>query len=85
MNKLDEMIELQEKFRELYCNGLTAVHDDGLHVTEGFFRNNFDDFENIKKDDNKYPYKLETKYKDKKFYCLVRRTNKDENIEKESS
>ena len=86
MNNLDEMIKLQEEFSELYWHGLTSVHSDSLHVTEDFFRRNFDNFKVKKRDNGKhFPYELQAKYKDTQFFCLTKEVDESENIKKESS
>ena len=71
--ELDEMIDLKEKFQDLYDNtGIISVEGDGILVKADYLFNQFD-YVKVKKreiDDNTYPYEASAIYEGTKFHAV---------------
>lgn len=73
MSELDEMIEMNKDYRELWSRtGVVSIEGwKRIHLEHEYFLEKFDNYEKVTKDSEQYPIELQAKYDEYLFFALV--------------
>ena len=65
-----EIATMQRRIKELYRQGVTAISENGVHLSNDAFFNSFIKYETNTRNCNDYPFEHSAIYGGVEFFCI---------------